>query len=983
MTFRYRSVLAATVLALANAIAAHADPAPFDLAGPTLDVKVTRGSQTLPISEVPNLARGDHLAIKADFPATQSAHYLLVAAFLRGATNPPPKDWFFNCETWTSRCAKGLSITVPEEAQQVLLFLAPETSGDFRTLVSAVRGRPGAFVRTSQDLNQATLDRSRLEKYLMAVRALNAADPAKLKAAAPLLARSLAIKVDEKCLDKIPELQAPCLMQGQGSLILNDGHSTSIVEALTTGPASDLAMEASFTPQLSYGYYSPYIASVLDIAKIFDSFRTAQYQYIPALGSPVGDTLNLTLNTPPSFHNPKSVLVTALPAIEDQQLPPLHAVDPKEIYCARKTSLVLPVEGAPLVFSTGYAHDVTLSFTGKDGSTIDLPARADAEQGGFVVDTTGLGKAALGDSIRGSLHGYWGFERYQGPTFQLVNARAQTWAVDAKDDGALIVGREGTIHLQAASASCVDSIMLRDPGGKELTAEWKAVKPNEVEIKLPLQEAKPGALTLLVKQYGAGDPEPVAVHAFSEAGHLDSFSIHAGDSQGILKGTRLDEVASLEMKGVQFLPGTLTTHQGGDELAMVAQDAAAAAALKAGDVGTAKATLKDGRLLALNTLVAAPRPSVKLLGKSVEPSSSSNDSNVQLNNQDELPQDARLTFSLRAVSPASFAFDEKIEVATVDDESYSTTLTLSNGGVTLENSKVAVARLDPAKAFGPSAFGPLQFRVIANGVPGDWQRLATLVRLPVLKELKCPATADLACKLSGANLFLVDSVSSDPKFTHPVQVPDGFPGYSIPVPHPTDGNLYVKLRDDPTVVNLTTLGAQELPPTVEEAARAPERHAAHAEPEPAPAVPKPQGGAKSTVLSSSSNDTPPASPSPPGPPPTGSVQQATAPGAAPQVDSNMAARAAGPVMAVQATSKVADPPKSESPAQGTSTGQVMSTAVSSPPPSDGAVPRGPSSGQPAPPDGAAPVGQTSQQSGPPSQAQSAPTAAAPARQPTG
>ncbi len=867
MTFRYRPVLAATVLALANAIAVHAaDPAPFDLAGPTLDVKVTRGSQTLPISEVPNLAAGDHLSIKADFPATQSAHYLLIAAFLRGATNPPPKDWFFNCETWSPKCANGLSITVPQEAQQVLLFLAPETSGDFKTLVSAVRGRPGAFVRTSQDLNQATLDRSRLEKYLASVRALNASDPAKLHQAAPLLARSLAIKVDDKCLDKIPELQAPCLMQGQASLILNDGHSTSIVEALTTGPASDLAMEASFTPQLSYGYYSPYIASVLDIAKIFDSFRTAQYQYIPALGSPQGDHLALTLNTPPSFHNPKSVMVTALPAVEQQQLPPLHAVDPKEIYCARKSSLVLPVEGAPLVFSTEYAHDVTLSLTGKDGASIDLPARADAEQGGFVVDTTALGKATLGDSIHGSLHGLWGFEPYVGPSFQLTNAHAQSWEVDSQDDGKLIVGREGTIHLQSASVSCVDNIMLKDPAGKELTAEWKTVKPNEVEIKLPLQQAKPGALTLLVKQYGAGDPQAVPVHAFSEAGHLDSFAIHAGDSQGVLKGTRLDEVASLEIKGVQFLPGTLTTHQGADELTMIAQDAPAAVALKQGDVVSAKATLKDGRVLSLSTLIATPRPSVRLLGKSVALSSASADSNIQLNNEDELPQDAKLTFSVRSVQPATFAYDQKIEVATVDEE-FSTLLTLNNG-VTLENSKVAVATLDPAKAFGPSAFGPLQFRVIANGVPGDWQRLATLVRLPLLKELKCPATSELACKLSGANLFLVESVSNDPKFSHPVQVPDGFPGYSMPVPHPTDGNLYVKLRDDPSVINLTALGAQVLPPTSDEAARAPERHAAHSEPEPAPTpAPAPNGSAsKTTVLSSSSNDSTSAQPVPAAPP---------------------------------------------------------------------------------------------------------------------
>ena len=56
---------------------------------------------TLPISEVPNLAAGDRIWIKADLPPTQSAHYLLVAAFLRGSTNPPPPNWFFNCETWT------------------------------------------------------------------------------------------------------------------------------------------------------------------------------------------------------------------------------------------------------------------------------------------------------------------------------------------------------------------------------------------------------------------------------------------------------------------------------------------------------------------------------------------------------------------------------------------------------------------------------------------------------------------------------------------------------------------------------------------------------------------------------------------------------------------------------------------------------------------------------------------------------------------
>jgi hypothetical protein len=808
------------ILAIFLAATAQATPAPFDLAGPVLDVKITRGAETLPASQVPNLAAGDRIWIKADFPATQSAHYLMVAAFLSGSTNPPPEKWFFPCKTWTGKCGHdGLTVTVPEGAQQVLVFLAPETGGDFRTLVSAVRGRPGAFVRTSQDLNQAALDRSRLERYLAAVRALSDADPSKLSEAAPLLARSLAIKVDPKCLDRIPELQAPCLMQGQESLILNDGHSTSIVQALTSGPGIDLAMEASFTPQLSYGYYSPYIASVLDIARIFDSFRTAQYQYIPALASQQGDKLALTLNTAPSFHSPQSVLVVALPAVETPQLPPLHAVNPKEIYCAGRTALVLPVDGAPLVFSTGYAHDVTLSLTGKDGKSIELPAIADAAQGGYLVDTSGLHSTVLGDTAQATLQGYWGFERYHGPGFQLMNAHSKAWELAAGDEDALVVGRQDTVHLQADSVSCVDGIMLKDPAGKELKAEWKSVKPNEVEVKLPLQEAKPGTMTLWVTQYGVSQPQPITLQTFAEASHFDGFAIHSGDAQGLLKGSRLDEVASLSIKNVVFMPGDLSTRGGGDELPMAAQDAQAAAGLKQERGIAAKATLRDGRVLPLIASVDAPRPRAILISKSVQPSPSSRDSNIQLADEGELPTDATLTFAVRTQWPAIFARDETIEVA-AGDESSAVVLSFSNGGITLANAQVAVATLNPAKAFGSSAFGLLQFRVVTKGIGGDWQPLGNLVRLPVLKDLACPSTPELACKLSGANLFLVDSISNDSGFAHSVQVPDGFLGSALPVPRPALGPLYVKLRDHPSVINPTTLETQQLPAPPSDVARA-------------------------------------------------------------------------------------------------------------------------------------------------------------------
>lgn len=786
-------------------------PAPFDLSGPTMDVVITRGKTILPASEVPNLAEGDHIWIKPEFPKSQSAHYLMVAAFLSGPTNPPPKDWFFPCKTWTGKCARdGLTVTVPKGAQQVLVFLAPETNGDFDGIVSSVQGRPGAFVRATQDLNQATLDRSRLDRYLSAVHVLDYGDPAQLKIVAPLLARSLAIKVDEKCLDKIPQLQAACLTQNQDSLILNDGHSMSIAETLTSGPAADLVMAASVTPELGYGVYSPYIASVLDIVRIFDSFSTAQYQYIPALSSHRGNKLALTLNTPPSFYNPKSVMVVALPAVEKPRLPPLHAVNPTDIYCASRDDLVLPVEGAPLAFSTDYAHDISLSVSGKDGKTIRLPAHADAAQGGYVVNTARLQSADLGDTIHASLQGYWGFEPYIGPGFQLTNAHTNEWALADGDEGALIVGRPDTVHLQTDNVSCVDNIMLRDPDGKELKAEWKPVKPGVVEVKLPLQNAQPGTMSLMIDQYGSNQPHLIPIRVFSNPGRLDGFSLHAGDTQGVLTGSGLDEVANLNLGGQIFQPGALTTQGGNDQLTMIAADTQAAAALKPESGASASATLKDGRTVKLKATIDPPRPSVSLISKSVRLSPDSPSGNIQLGDADELPQDARLTFSMRAQTPSRFTPQQTIEVATAD-ESFSATLSMSNGSIKLENSKVALATIEPAKAFGFSAFGPLKFRAVVNQVAGDWQPLATLVRLPILRTLKCPADPKLACVLSGADLFLLDSVSGTPQFDQAVQVSDGFPGASLPVPHPTSGKLYVKLRDEPGVINPVVLDVQTLP----------------------------------------------------------------------------------------------------------------------------------------------------------------------------
>lgn len=769
----------------------------FDLPGPQVEVRVTRAGKTLPIAQVPTLQTGDRIWVHPNLPEEQSVRYILVAAFLRGATNPPPPTWFTKAETWNRQVREeGIILTVPKDAQQLLLFLAPETSGDFSTLRSAVLGKPGAFVRASQDLNRASLARARLDGYLNAIRETSDNDPAVLHDRSVLLARSLNIKLDEQCFDKPSEQQAPCLIQNTDQLVMEDGHNQSMVSTLTSGAGSDLIGQLSTSRVAGGGAYSPYVGAVVDLARLLENFRTARYQYIPALALPRQGELNLKLNNPPSFHKPMSVLVFTLPPIEPTVFPPLRAPNPSGAFCLQQSSLVLPVEGSPLVYVTDLAHDPVLRTKTKSGS-MDLPVTANPARGGYVVDTRKLRADALDAATTGTIRAYWGFVPFDGPSFRLRNAQPTSWTVAPSDQTAVIVGRDDTVRLQGDDATCVQAVTMKDRDGSEVSIDWKPTKPGRLAVQLPLKDKSAGPITVLVRQYGLSEPDAIHLQAYSEAGRLDEFEIHEGDREGRLKGTRLDEVAALDLAGTRFSPGNLSRVRDRDELRLSAGDPNSIT-VRAGDRVNARIALKDGRSLDLPTVVALPRPKVSVIGRTIDPGPS--DSAIRLGGDDQLPQDAKLTFILKAEVPAAFSRNQQIEVET-EDGSFKVVLSLDDGTLVLEDSQHMIAVLDPG-LFGRSAFGPLRFRAVQGEMKGDWQPLATLVRVPSLTAIHCPAASTKECTLSGSNLFLIDSVASDESFANSVSVPLGFVSSEITVPRPSGPQLYVKLRDNPAAVSV-------------------------------------------------------------------------------------------------------------------------------------------------------------------------------------
>jgi hypothetical protein len=734
----------------------------------------------------------------------------MVVAFLRGSTNPPPDSWFTRVETWTHAVHdEGVFVTVPDEAEEALIFFAPETGGAFSTLRAAVRGKPGAFVRAAQDLQQASLDRQRLERYLEAVRETYTYDPEQLKAHTTMLARSLNIKLDQQCFDKPSAQQVPCLTQNTDQLVLDDAHSQTMVATLTSGPSSDLMAQISATPQARGGYYSAYVGAVVDVVRILATTHTAQYQYIPALALAKENELNLRLNNPPSFRNPKSVIVVGLPPVRTSPPPPLRAVDALQVLCAGKPSLLLAADGAPLVFATELAHDLLLHIDVKNGKPIDLPAKPDPLLGGFTIDTHPLQSADLDGELTGTIRGQWGFHSFEGPHYRLRTSRPAQWTVASKDASALIIGREDTLHLESQDACCVSEVSLKDEQGKIQTMDWKSPKPDELEVKVPLQKAGAGWVTMQIKKFGLHEADEIPLHTYAEAARLDSFGIHAGDNDGLLKGTRLDQVASLDFGGIEFKPDSLTRANQQDELKLTTADTAVKTKLHPRDSVIAHVTLKDGRVLDLTSEVEAQRPAVSILTKNIQVDPATPPA-VQLGSQDELPQNARLNFFLKTQFPELFPSTEKIEVATAD-ESFRVVLSFKDGNLTMQDSKTVLAELDPMKLLGPSAFGPLKIRPVSgDGINGDWQPLVNLVRIPLLRAVQC--VPEKQCTLSGDKLFLLDSVSSDADFSNPVTVPEGFVEDALAIPPPKGKTLYIKLRDDPATIDTVALPVSQSQP---------------------------------------------------------------------------------------------------------------------------------------------------------------------------
>ncbi|WP_158785785.1 hypothetical protein [Granulicella sp. L46] len=790
-----RAVLCLVVLS--SALPIRADDARFDLPGPRIDVYVTRGNATLPIAQVPELQPNDKLRVKTDLPATQSNHLLLIVAFLRGTTNEPPDNWFTKIETWKQSSPEGTLIVVPDGAQRAMLFVAPETGGDFNTLRSAVKGNPGLFTRASISLNKASLEQQRIERYITNMQTVALDDEKVIQMRSAKLAAALALKPNADCFKQPVADQVDCLTQTSAPLLLDDGHGQTVADAISTGASSDFFNEAA---QSDDATYSAYVGTLIDLVHLVVMMRTAQYQYIPAISFPRGPTLNLKLNAPPSFNKTKSVIVVALPPIQSPRLPTLRPATSTQVFCLANPALMLPLRGEPLLFSTSFAHDLSVEFDAS-ASMAGMPLTPDAFDGGLVRSdtdlarglqaTAGSGPSQAASTVRGTLRGYWGFRAFEGPILTFQRSDDGNWQLT--DTNALVAGKDGQVTLQGSDTACISHIVLTSADGCSIPVAFAPVPSgaDAMSLKIPLQGKQPGTYSLVVQQYGNAIQKTLPLTAYSADTRLDKVLISLTGDTATIFGKGLENVLSMKVGDQVFSPATQAEDLGSLDLH----------ASHTGffpKIANAVVTLKDGRVI--NMRATSENPSATLQLVSLQPMVTPRDGELEvtLGSREDIPLRAVLNFVVQ--SAGVFPLSQSIEVATADG-TLRTTLSFRSESLILQDAHTVVGSVDLYKAFGESAFGELHLRAVqGDGTAGSWITLGKLVRLPHIKDVHCTEFDAPTCVIEGRDLFLSLAFSPTETFESEALVPTGFDEPTFVMSMPASGRwttLYMRLRDDP------------------------------------------------------------------------------------------------------------------------------------------------------------------------------------------
>jgi hypothetical protein len=740
-------------------------------AGAHIIATVTRGGVTLPAALVPALKPGD--VVDVDFPdyrrPPNSINYHVNVAFI---TEAAPQHWLYERSTRedqlfaNGRAARKSSPHATGHIHFVygegtrrgipIFFIIPE---DAKTRgVDGVRdyvdAHPSDFVAMSASTNAAVDRYSFLSDFLTSL-GNGAIDPSTSRGRIESIAQSFGVNpatIDGCYVTYTAATDVRnCVQQSIGAVVYQTNFSAPTQGQFLGGVAG----------ALSPATYTPYLASLITVWRLFVHTGHQEYEYLPAtvnLADTSGarsDELLLGLKVP-TIRPPgpySDVLFFTIGDPQATEHAPVVVNDaPAAGVCERTNRFSVPLH---FDHTSRYVHDAALEVTGdgRPAIQIGLDPRSLAAP---IVERKAFGTAA---AFSVALHGRFGFDDAGEPaqrTMRIAFPSDAPWQIAARPLHPPIAGRDFDIVATSASAPCLSRAELQVGDAPPIALTATAIDDKRVQLHGSLTNVPSGrAHVHFFEDDGDGRTHAVEVPLpiAQEPAHVDDKVAAAlGDTFVSLTGTGLEEADALMLRGVRYEKQRTST-----SVAACFIGPAVGAGLVPGQRASAQlvgASGAEGSIFGLTISPARPHlAAVRLAAPAAG----------------TLLSTAPIALTLIPASDGPFPLPSivRIRKAPAHFESACATAGADATSATLPDAAVhprADGTLEAIVApdiLHDLAFGTLEVQVVdkTTGLGSVWTQIpATFARAPQITQIVCPIDASAPCRMYGQNLATIAAV---------------------------------------------------------------------------------------------------------------------------------------------------------------------------------------------------------------------------------
>ncbi len=753
--------------------------------GPTINVTVQRGDETLPIYWVNHLKKGDKVIVSTDQAKKTDKKWLLLLATVTPISNLVTTRSFdlagSNGDESKTDPAKPAdanlaSIDIEADDQIPVIVIAPQVRTMFglhtsfsqsASLISdAINADPQRFIDL-QKIDQINHAINYLLHVLDAL-ILNKKTDQAVDAAKTLAAKFGVKYVDPDCF-KDSTVNTKCV-------------AAFIVSSADLAVPSDDIWSAAGPNAASVKMPTDFFASLklmTETGTYLANKYGDNYDFAPSLGQRLRTSSEIQLFTSARFKggDVKTAYVYVPSWFEGKT--PEVTMDNKIASCLTKKDMTASVKGnIPLL---NYWHDwnLVLREHGTD-KTVALFKSVDfrPDTGMFFVDSTGTDLALNGQLLDATLTGKFGFADVKINPFHVVLPTNVPLAGQLTGIDNLIAGEQPDLIIKDGNHyACVQQMNLLVNDAAVATNSDSA---TPLELKADLNKVEPGAATLEIQQYGA-PTQKLAVTIFKRRAHLQKITHHDLETTLTVTGDNLDRIDLIQLANKLICHPADDAGAGVGATAITAATATTAsrnfvcpdgAASNAGFPDKVSVSYKESEPAPFDFKVTklAARPHMIIDGtNAIITKLSASALQWNLSPTDLfVSEDSGLGFLLHAFDGYKLSRGTyQLQLKFADDPQTEATPISVPLMVDLTHNEL---RTKTPVMFGaaalPSVVNPLWYRVVhqPSGLAGDWQPLyRSIIYLPQLTALSCDAGGGSgagATYVHGSQLELIDHASA-------------------------------------------------------------------------------------------------------------------------------------------------------------------------------------------------------------------------------